>query len=109
MPTQKPPMTGRSTQDDSRRAADGRVVKFRPRPAESRGAPAKDVPPDALARNDDYRQRLIANLAAAAFAVILTAVGVWLANSLTHMRQIQDCVAMGLRDCSGISGDAPRS
>jgi hypothetical protein len=86
-----------------------RVVKFRPRPAEARGTPPNDVPPDARARADDYRQRLIANLAAAAFAVILTAVGVWLANSLTHMRQTQDCMAMGLRDCSRISGDAPHS
>ncbi len=85
------------------------MVKFRPRPAEPRGASAKNIAPDSQARDDDYRQRLIANLAAAAFAVILTAVGVWLANSLTHMRQVQDCVAMGMRDCSRITGDAPHS
>jgi hypothetical protein len=99
MPTQKPPMTEH----------EDRVVKFRPRPAGSPIAPAKDAAPDTQARDDDYRQRLIANLAAAAFAVILTAVGVWLANSLTHMRQAQDCMAMGLRDCSRITGDAPHS
>ncbi len=104
MPTQKPPVTNDPAAEDK-----DRVVKFRPRPAESRSAPVKNAVPDTQARDDDYRQRLIANLAAAAFAVILTAVGVWLANSLTHMRQVQDCVAMGMRDCSGITGDAPHS
>lgn len=90
-----------------------RVVKFRPRPpsqgnitGQARSGmtdPGKPNPADA------YRQRLIANLAASAFAVILTAIGVWLATSLTHMRQTQDCMMMGLRDCSRISGSAPNS
>ncbi len=103
MPTQKP-----QTTDD-----DKRVVPFRPRPADARISQPKDtvpeLPPDAQARADAHRRRQIANLAAALFAVFLTAVGVWLATSLNHMRQVQDCVAMGMRDCSGISGGAPHS
>ena len=95
-----------------------RVVKFRPRPPERSAAREKDVTgqgrpgaADSDKQNpaDAYRQRLIANLAATAFAVILTAIGVWLATSLTHMRQTQDCMMMGLRDCSRISGSAPNS
>ncbi len=101
MPTHKPQMT-----DDEKR-----VVQFRPRPAkqsipQSKDSP-HDAPPDAQNRADAHRRRQIANLAAALFAVFLTAVGVWLASSLNHMRQVQDCVAMGLRDCSGISGNTP--
>ena len=89
--------------DDNRR-----VVQFRPKPAEKR-TPPNDGPQDAQDRADAHRQRQIANLAAAVFAVFLTAVGVWLASSLNHMRQVQDCVAMGMRDCSNISGGAPHS
>lgn len=101
MPIQKPQMT-----DDT-----DRVVQFRPRPTEPRASQAKEdareAPRDKQNREDAYRKRQIANLAAALFAVFLTAVGVWLATSLNHMRQVQDCAAMGLRDCSGMTGDTP--
>lgn len=107
MPTQKPPMTDNPATNGANDK--DRVVKFRPRPTSSRTEPAKTTAPDMQARDDAYRQRLIANLAAAAFAVILAAVGVWLANSLNHMRQLQDCAAMGLRDCSRVTGDTPHS
>ncbi len=101
MPTHKPQMTD----------GEKRVVQFRPRPAEQRAPQHKDIPSatssDAKDRAEAHRQRQIANLAAAVFAVFLTAVGVWLASSLNHMRQVQDCVAMGMRDCAGISGSTP--
>ncbi|RTL51256.1 MAG: hypothetical protein EKK40_10460 [Bradyrhizobiaceae bacterium] len=104
MPVQKPQMTN----DDEKR-----VVPFRPRPAEPRaaqsGTSAPDTQADSQNRADAHRRRQIANLAAALFAVFLTAVGVWLATSLNHMRQVQDCVAMGMRDCSNVSGSAPHS
>lgn len=101
MPAQKPQMT-----DDPER-----VVPFRPRSEtqhipESADAP-HDVPPEVQNREKAYRKRQIANLAAALFAVFLAAVGVWLATSLNHMRQVQDCAAMGLRDCSAITNSAP--
>ena len=52
---------------------------------------------------DDFRQRMLANIAALAFTVALTAVGIWLAISIADLRKSQDCVLMGRRDCARIS------
>src|ERR1700753_4242857 len=85
---------------------ENRVVKFSPRPRNASGAakPEKssaDKTPDAAQRPApiDYRQRMMANLAAAAFAVVLAGFGVWLVTTLNHMRQTQDCIMMGIRNC----------
>jgi hypothetical protein len=66
--------------------------------------------PDDLARYerdrdepDNFRQRMLANLAAFAFTVALTAVGLWLAMSIADLRRTQDCVLMGRHDCVRIS------
>jgi hypothetical protein len=98
-----------------------RVLTFRPRTmaqrpgrrAEERDhAVGKDVPgePNDLSRYegrrdeaDDFRQRMLANLAALAFTIALTAVGLWLAMSIADMRKTQDCVLMGRRNCAHIS------
>jgi hypothetical protein len=56
---------------------------------------------------DDFRHRMLANLAAFAFTVALTAIGIWLAMSIADLRKNQDCVLMGRRDCAHIS--TPRS
>jgi hypothetical protein len=56
---------------------------------------------------DDYRHRMLANIAAFAFTVALISVGIWLAMSIANLRKTQDCVLMGLRDCVRIS--APRT
>lgn len=97
-----------------------RVLKFRPRtaarppdrayPGEQRPVvDAKEQPGD-LSRYeqprgepDDFRQRMLANVAAFAFTVALTAVGIWLAMSIADLRNTQDCVLMGRRDCARIS------
>ncbi len=98
-----------------------RVLKFRPRTTASlpgrRGNPG-DPPlqedargqPNDLSRYqrprdepDDFRQRMLANVAAFAFTVALTAVGIWLAMSIADLRKTQDCVLMGRRDCAHIS------
>ena len=42
---------------------------------------------------------MLANVAAFAFTVALTAVGIWLAMSIADLRKTQDCVLMGRRDC----------
>ena len=90
-----------------------RVVKFRPRTsARPPGRTPQDVALQAteLARHerkgeepDDFRHRMLANLAAFAFTVALTAIGIWLALSIAELRQTQDCVLMGRRDCAQIS------
>ena len=97
------------------------VLKFRPRtsahpPAqreEPRSGQADSAPPAAndLSRyerprdedSDDFRHRMLANVAALAFTVALTAIGIWLAVSIADLRKTQDCVLMGRRDCARIS------
>ena len=88
-----------------------RVLKFRPRthtpplavqqsdkqaPDLSRYAQGHESP-------DDYRHRMIANAAAIAFTAALTGAGIWLAVTLADLRNTQDCVLMGRRDCAHIS------
>ena len=106
------------------------VVKFRPRTSAHppghrnepghRNAPGhRDAPADQansgpaardLSRyerlrgeSDDFRHRMLANVAALAFTVALTAIGIWLAMSIADLRKNQDCVLMGRRDCARIS------
>lgn len=52
---------------------------------------------------DDFRHRMLANIAAFAFTVALTAVGIWLAMSIADLRRTQDCVLSGARDCARIT------
>ena len=52
---------------------------------------------------DDFRHRMLANIAAFAFTVALTAIAIWLAMSIADLRRTQDCVLMGRRDCVRIS------
>ena len=91
---------------------DHRVVKFRPRTsAEPPGRLPQDLLPQAadlsryerVGEPDDFRHRMLANLAAFAFTVALTAIGIWLALSIAELRKNQDCVLMGRRDCAQIS------
>jgi hypothetical protein len=52
---------------------------------------------------DDFRHRMLANVAAFAFTVALAAIGIWLAMSIADLRKTQDCVLMGRRDCAHIA------
>jgi len=94
-----------------------RVLQFRPRPG-SPFAQRGNHPPfvrrlevaNDLSRYervpdevDDYRQRMLANVAAFAFTVALLAIGVWLTVSIAHLRRTQDCVLMGRHDCVQIA------
>jgi len=54
---------------------------------------------------DDYRHRMIINVAAAAFTLMLIFAGLWLADALSVMRKNQDCVLTGRRGCTPV--DAP--
>lgn len=81
-----------------------RVLKFRPR-THTPLAAAPDLSrfERASESTDDYRQRMVANAAAIIFTALLTSVGVWLAIALADLRNTQDCVLMGRRDCAHIS------
>jgi hypothetical protein len=98
------------------------VLKFRPRtsayppggreePDPAKSSPTKAQPAaNDLSRYerprdeaDDFRHRMLANVAALAFTVALTAIGIWLAVSIADLRKTQDCVLMGRRDCARIS------
>lgn len=89
-----------------------RVLKFRPRTGTRPHAakdPAGRLAPD-LSRYevgrespDDYRHRMITNTVAIVFTAALTGAGIWLAMTLADLRNTQDCVLMGRRDCAHIS------
>ena len=96
------------------------VLKFRPRTSDhppsrrEESDPAKTPNTKAAANDlsryerprdegDDFRHRMLANIAALAFTVALTAIGIWLAMSIADLRKTQDCVLMGRRDCARIS------
>ena len=100
------------------------VVKFRPRtsahpPGHSNEPGHRDEPVDQARSGpaakdlshyerprdepDDFRHRMLANVAALSFTVALTAIGIWLAISIADLRKTQDCVLMGRRDCARIS------
>lgn len=90
-----------------------RVIKFTPRtlstaPAQ-RGGARPDVDTDRVvspARHptasdrDEFRHRMLTNLAAFVFTAGLTAAGIWLATSLAELRKTQDCVLAGHRNCA---------
>ena len=98
-----------------------RVLQFRPRSAlhspRLRGQASvephrQDTPAEPLdmsryeqprPEQDDFRQRMLANVAAFAFTVALTAIGIWLAMSIADLRKTQDCLLLGRRDCVRIS------
>ena len=94
------------------------VLKFRPRtsaqPPGKREQAVRSTRPVSVANDlsryekpreepDDFRQRMLANIAAFAFTVALTAIGIWLAMSIADLRKTQDCVLMGRRDCAKIT------
>jgi hypothetical protein len=115
MTTQRP-----ITSDDEHR-----VLQFRPRtaptpsahPSTRRGSngtiqPLRAETPEPLDLSryerpreepDDFRHRMLANIAALAFTIALTAIGIWLAVSIADLRRTQDCVLMGRRDCVKIT------
>lgn len=81
-----------------------RILKFRPRThTPLRVAPDLSRYERAGDSADDYRHRMVTNAAAIAFTALLTGVGVWLALALADLRNTQDCVLMGRRDCAHIS------
>src|SRR5258705_14010343 len=116
-----PELAAVKTQQPIASEQEHRVLKFRPRTLA--GPPGRlgnlgDQPlqdrapqePNDLSRYerdrdepDDFRHRMLANVAALAFTVALTAIGIWLAVTIADLRKTQDCLLMGRRDCARIS------
>ncbi len=97
------------TTDDDRR-----VVPFRRRDLGASGRAPRltqqpDPPNEAFSqyegggeREDTYRHRMVVNLAALAFTIVLALAGVWLAMQIADMRKNQDCLLSGRRNCAPI-------
>ena len=49
---------------------------------------------------DDYGRRMIVNVIAFAFIVLLTLAGIWLAEQMASLRKSQDCVITGRNNCA---------
>jgi hypothetical protein len=87
---------------DPRSGKSGRVLRFRHRRSEEL------VGPDDLSRYgggdqpDDYRHRMLVNLAALVVVALLIAAGLWIANTMSVMRKNQDCVLSGRRGCTPV-------
>lgn len=92
----------------------GRILPFRPRrtlpPARASSAredtdrsPVQDLGKfEHSGEEDDYRHRMIVNVAAFVIAVLLILAGVWLATTMAQMRKNQDCVLSGRRGCTPV-------
>jgi len=53
-------------------------------------------------QDDNYRHRMMVNLAALAVTVLLAIAGIWLVIQLAELRKNQDCVLSGRRNCAPI-------
>jgi hypothetical protein len=52
--------------------------------------------------DDSYRHRMLVNLAAFVFTIVLAGAGAWLVLQIADLRQKQDCVLSGRRNCAPI-------
>ncbi len=91
-----------------------RVIKFTPRTLSTAPEHPKAArpnvattgqvagPPHGRAANeqDEFRHRMLTNLAAFVFTAGLTAAGIWLAISIAEMQKAQDCALAGHRNCA---------
>ncbi len=99
---------GMASDESSSSDSEPRVVNFR------RGKPGAQVPSagpapvEDLAKYehgdavDDYRHRMIVNVAAFLFVIALIGAGIWLADTMARMRKDQDCVLSGRRGCTPV-------
>lgn len=98
-------MTPDALRTSKPRKGDAHILRFRPRTsATAPGHPPARHAADAFDdQPDDFRHRMWVNLAGLICAVLLTGCGIWLATSMSEVRQKQDCVLAGRRDCAPIS------
>lgn len=102
-----------STRSESSDGSSGQVIPFRPRTSEHPPRAQADVgvigTDEPLYHRtepvevDDFRQRMLANLAAFVFLAGLTGAGIWLAASISDLRRTQDCVLTSRTNCALIA------
>jgi hypothetical protein len=99
---------GQVAEQSSANEQEHRVLKFRP-PGSTFERPLPDSSPVEDLRKyegddepDDYRHRMIVNIAALAATIFLVVAGVWIANTMAQLRKNQDCVLAGRRACAPI-------
>ncbi len=92
-----------------------RVLPFRRGPVVTRGSGTRlvaELSPDLIPDlrkyqhsdgQDDYRHRMIVNLAAFLLVLGLIGAGYWIADTMAQMRKNQDCVLSGRRGCTPVS------
>jgi hypothetical protein len=84
------------------------VLKFRPRGSTFTRPLSPPSPVEDLSKfephdePDDYRHRMLMNLAALAATTFLVVAGIWIANTMAQMRKNQDCVLTGRRGCTPV-------
>ena len=99
--------------DQSLSADDRKVIPFRPKNSrilqkqveqvqKSSVQPADLSSYERSREPDDYRHRMLMNVAAGIFTIVLTAFGIWLAMSIADLRKTTDCILVGRADCAAI-------
>jgi len=96
----------------------GRVLRFHHRRSADVGTSASSSPNPLATEDlgkyqrghdgDDYRHRMIMNVAAFVFVAALIGVGLWLADTMAQMRKNQDCVLSGRRGCTPVEVNRER-
>jgi len=56
---------------------------------------------------DDYRHRMLTNVAGVAVVALLIVIGIWIADTMASMRKNQDCVLSGRRGCAPMEQPPP--
>ncbi len=87
--------------------SESQILRFRPRGSTfvrplPQPSPVRDLAKYEGSGSDDYRHRMLMNLAAAAVTILLVVGGIWIANTMAQMRKDQDCVLSGRRGCTPV-------
>lgn len=99
--------------DQSSVPTDHRVIRFRRPVATRRAASGSPALPelDKYERSEEdenYRHRMMVNVGAFLFIVLLIGAALWLVDTMAEMRKNQDCVLAGHRGCTPIDLDRTR-
>lgn len=86
----------------------GRVLRFRHRRSDEL-LKADDLAQYAQTEEpDDYRHRMLVNVAGLVVVALLVGIGWWIADTMATMRKNQDCVLAGHRGCTPVEIDRER-